>query len=67
MIMYHKPLLIAVRCQCGYQSSTVYLLGVGGAKLVDELNFNPELYHLNEAHAISAAFYLYRKFGRVEE
>lgn len=39
------------------------LLGVGGAKLVDLLGFNPELYHLNEAHGISAAFYLYRKFG----
>ena len=26
------------------------LLGVGGAKLMDEINFNPELYHLNEAH-----------------
>lgn len=43
------------------------LLGVGGAKLVDELNFNPELYHLNEAHAVSAAFYLYKKFGSIEE
>ncbi len=43
------------------------LLGVGGAKLVDELNFRPELYHLNEAHAISSAFYLYNKFGSVEE
>ncbi|MEJ0080150.1 MAG: hypothetical protein WDM78_04115 [Puia sp.] len=32
------------------------LLGVGGAKLVDQLNFKPELYHLNEAHGISAAF-----------
>lgn len=39
------------------------LLGVGGARLVDILNFNPELYHLNEAHAISSAFYLYKKFG----
>ncbi|WP_462220463.1 alpha-glucan family phosphorylase [Ferruginibacter sp.] len=43
------------------------LLGVGGAKLIDELNFNPELYHLNEAHAISAAFYLYKKYGSAEE
>jgi len=43
------------------------LLGVGGAKLVDLLNFNPELYHLNEAHAISAAFYLYKKYGSAEE
>lgn len=39
------------------------LLGVGGAKLLDILGFNPELYHLNEAHGISAGFYLYKKFG----
>jgi len=39
------------------------LLGVAGAKLVDELGFNPEVYHLNEAHAISSAFYLYKKFN----
>ncbi|MCG7858778.1 alpha-glucan family phosphorylase [Flavihumibacter sediminis] len=39
------------------------LLGVGGAKLMDELGFNPDVYHLNEAHGISSAFYLYRKFG----
>jgi starch phosphorylase len=44
------------------------LLGVGGAKLIDELGFNPDLYHLNEAHGVSAAFYLYQKFGKsVEE
>ncbi len=40
------------------------LLGVGGAKLVDLLNFNPDRYHLNEAHGLSAAFYLYQKFNR---
>ena len=43
------------------------LLGVGGAKLMDELNFNPELYHLNEAHAVSSAFYLFKKFGNKED
>lgn len=43
------------------------LLGVGGAKLMDILNFNPDLYHLNEAHAISAAFYLCQKLGNMEE
>ena len=43
------------------------LLGVGGAKLMDELNFNPDLYHLNEAHAVSAAFYLYNKYGNAED
>jgi len=40
------------------------LLGIGGAKLIDELNFQPELYHLNEAHGISAAFYLYQKYNK---
>src|ERR1700733_14555758 len=40
------------------------LLGVGGAKLVDELGFNPDLYHFNEAHGISASFYLYQKYNR---
>jgi glycogen phosphorylase len=43
------------------------LLGVGGAKLIDELGFKPDVYHLNEAHAISSAFYLYNKFGNAEE
>ncbi len=43
------------------------LLGVGGAKLIDELGFNPDVYHLNEAHGISSAFYLYKKYGSVEE
>lgn len=44
------------------------LLGVGGAKLMDVLGFNPELYHLNEAHGLSAAFYLYKKFEKnIEE
>jgi starch phosphorylase len=43
------------------------LLGVGGAKLVDELGFNPDRYHLNEAHGVSSVFYLYKKFGNVED
>ena len=43
------------------------LLGVGGAKLMDEIGFDPELYHLNEAHAVSSAFYLYKKYGSVDE
>ena len=43
------------------------LLGVGGAKLIDELNFNPEVYHLNEAHGFSSAFYLLNKFKSLDE
>lgn len=42
------------------------LLGIGGAKLIDELNFNPDVYHLNEAHGISAAFYLLNKLKSPE-
>jgi glycogen phosphorylase len=42
------------------------LLGVGGAKLMDEIGFNPDKYHLNEAHGVSAAFYLLSKFKSVE-
>ncbi|HYC39115.1 MAG TPA: alpha-glucan family phosphorylase [Chitinophagaceae bacterium] len=40
------------------------LLGVGGATLLELLGFDAEVYHLNEAHAVSSAFYLYRKFDR---
>lgn len=39
------------------------LLGKGGAKLLDELNLEREVYHLNEAHGLPAAFYLLNKFG----
>ncbi|MGL4360823.1 MAG: alpha-glucan family phosphorylase [Sediminibacterium sp.] len=43
------------------------LLGVGGAKLIDELGFNPDVYHLNEAHGISSAFYLLNKYKSVDK
>ena len=43
------------------------VLGLGGAKLLDELDYEPELYHYNEAHALSSAFHLYKKFGSVEK
>lgn len=39
------------------------LLGKGGAKLLDMMNFERDVYHLNEAHGLPAAFYLLRKFG----
>lgn len=43
------------------------ILGLGGARLIDELNFNPDVYHLNEAHAVSCVFYLMKKFGNKAE
>ena len=42
------------------------ILGIGGAKLLDALDYQPEVYHLNEAHAVSAAFYLYQKLQNTE-
>ncbi|TPG62913.1 alpha-glucan family phosphorylase [Hymenobacter nivis] len=40
------------------------LLGVGGGKLLDELNRQTDVYHLNEGHGLPLAFYLYEKHGR---
>lgn len=37
------------------------VLGTGGAMLLDKLGIETDLYHLNEAHALPAAFYLYDK------
>lgn len=43
------------------------VLGIGGAKVMDALGFDPDVYHLNEAHALPAAFYLLDKFQDVKE
>lgn len=43
------------------------LLGEGGAKLLEALNWEPEVYHLNESHALPLAFYLYNKHKSLAE
>lgn len=43
------------------------LLGLGGAKLLDIIGFKPDVYHLNEAHALPALFYLYNKTGVLDQ
>lgn len=43
------------------------LLGKGGATLLEILNWNPEVYHLNESHALPLAFYLYSKQKSLEK
>ena len=43
------------------------ILGNGGAKLLDELNYEPDVYHLNEAHALSAAFHLHDKWKDLDK
>lgn len=42
------------------------LLGEGGAKLLEVLNWTPMVYHLNESHALPLAFYLYCKHKSVD-
>lgn len=43
------------------------LLGVGGAKLMDELGRPTEVYHMNEGHALPLCFYLLDKHKTIEE
>ncbi|THU39546.1 alpha-glucan family phosphorylase [Niastella caeni] len=46
------------------------LLGVGGAKLFEILDWKPEIYHLNESHALPLIFHLYdqlKDIGKVRE
>lgn len=40
------------------------VLGIGGAKLLEHIGAEPQVYHFNEAHALSAAFHLYQKFDQ---
>jgi glycogen phosphorylase len=47
--------------------SQCILLGIGGAKFLDVINYQPDIYHLNEAHALSSVFYLYQKYGNIED
>lgn len=43
------------------------LLGLGGVKLLEILNWLPDVYHLNESHALPLAFYLYSKHKSINE
>jgi glycogen phosphorylase len=42
------------------------LLGLGGAKLLEILNWQPEIYHLNESHALPLVFYLYNQYKSLD-
>jgi glycogen phosphorylase len=43
------------------------LLGVGGAKLIDILERETEIYHMNEGHALPLCFYLLDKYKDINE
>ncbi|SFV30775.1 alpha-glucan family phosphorylase [Thermoflavifilum thermophilum] len=43
------------------------VLGIGGARLFEYLPWKPEIYHLNESHALPLAFYLYQQHQDLDE
>ncbi len=43
------------------------ILGAGAARLLDELGVDPEVWHLNEAHGLAAAFHVYDKHRSLNE
>jgi len=43
------------------------LLGAGGAKLLDILEWQTEIYHMNEGHALPLCFYLLDKYKSIDE
>jgi starch phosphorylase len=43
------------------------VLGIGGAKLLEELGYEVDMYHFNEAHALPAAFRLMEKLGDIKK
>lgn len=47
--------------------ASAILLGEGGAKLLEALNWQPDVYHLNESHALPLAFYLYNKYKNIAD
>jgi glycogen phosphorylase len=47
--------------------ASAILLGIGGAKLLELLNWNPEIFHLNESHGLPIAFYLHNKYKNLDE
>lgn len=47
--------------------ASIYFIRKGGAKLLDEMNLGRDIYHLNEAHGLPAAFYLLQKYKDLNE
>lgn len=39
------------------------VLGIGGVKVVQKCGFDPEIYHMNEGHALPMVYYLYSQLG----
>ena len=43
------------------------ILGIGGVKVLEALGIRPEIYHMNEGHALPLVFELYGKMRNLEE
>jgi len=43
------------------------VLGIGGSKILEALNWMPEIYHMNEAHSLPIACYLYQKYQNIKD
>lgn len=43
------------------------ILGIGGAMLLDILQIEPDVYHMNEGHSLPLNFYLYAKYQSLDE
>ncbi len=43
------------------------ILGIAGAKVLEALNLQPEIYHMNEGHSLPMTFELYKKYQNLEE
>ena len=43
------------------------VLGIGGAMLLDILQIEPDVYHMNEGHSVALNFYLYAKYKNLDE
>lgn len=43
------------------------VLGIGGAKILNELNHKVDIYHMNEGHALPLVYNLYAKYRDMQE
>ncbi|MDY0328309.1 MAG: alpha-glucan family phosphorylase, partial [Arcobacteraceae bacterium] len=43
------------------------VLGIGGAKVIEALKINPDIYHMNEGHALPLVFELYNKYKNFDD
>jgi starch phosphorylase len=43
------------------------ILGIGGAMLLEALQIEPDVYHMNEGHSLPLNFYLYAKYKSFDE